>query len=56
MGISISKMCSKSSIKKMKRKAFRDKKTEIIYKQISGNDPDDVYKDQDDADEPGVFD
>ena len=58
MGLSISKICSKSSkkFKKMKRKAFRDKKAEIIYKQISGNDPEEVYKDyygdDDDDDEP----
>ena len=42
-----------AKLKKLKRKAFRDKKAEIIYKQISGNDPEEVYKDQyDDDDEP----
>mgnify|MGYP000880840850 FL=1 len=48
MGLSISKMCNKSSkkLKNMQRKVFRDKKVENIYKQISGNDPDEVYKDQ----------
>lgn len=48
MGLSISKMCNKSSkkLKNMQRKVLRDKKVENIYKQISGNDPDEVYKDQ----------
>lgn len=48
MGLTISKMCNKSSkkIKKIKRRLSRDKKAEIIYKQISGNDPDEVYKDR----------
>ena len=41
-------MCAKSTkkIKKIKRRLSRDKKAEIIYKQISGNDPDEVYKDR----------
>ena len=48
MGLSVSKMCAKSTkkIKKIKRRLSRDKKVEIIYKQISGNDPDEVYKDR----------
>jgi hypothetical protein len=48
MGLTVSKMCAKSTkkIKKIKRRLSRDKKVEIIYKQISGNDPYEVYKDR----------
>jgi len=48
MGLTVSKMCVKSTkkIKKIKRRLSRDKKVEIIYKQISGNDPDEVYRDR----------